>query len=145
MFRLLRGCGYRCLCVQPQLASWRQNATILQKQSLIIWLCCSSEETWLLLFCRAEAALTPSRVHMHVKTVCVHAICTHTYGCKHAGYTDEHTHTVCSYYYMKGGKEASVPRHVLWNMSDMALCLQARLVTLLNCCNFLHLDWPAVA
>lgn len=30
-------------------------------------------------------------------------------------------------------------------MSDMALCLQAWLVTLLNCCNFLPLDWPAVA
>lgn len=35
-FRLLRGRGYRCLCVQPQHTDWRQNATILRKQSLII-------------------------------------------------------------------------------------------------------------
>lgn len=53
MFRLLRGCGYRCLCVRPRCAGWRQNATILRKQSLIVWLRCSSEETWRRLFCGA--------------------------------------------------------------------------------------------
>lgn len=55
MFRLLRGCGYRCLCVQPRRAGWRQNATILQKQSLIVCLCRSSEETRVVLFCTGEA------------------------------------------------------------------------------------------
>lgn len=57
-------------CVQLQLAGSRQNATILQKQSLIVWLCCSSEETWLLLFCRAEVSFS-STVASHVLYVCI--------------------------------------------------------------------------
>lgn len=69
--------------VQPQLAGWRQNATILQKQSLIVWLCCSSEETWLLLFCRAEACF--SCICVHINTVCARTICSNTYGRRHTG------------------------------------------------------------
>lgn len=82
-FRLLRGRGYRCLCVQPQHTDWRQNATILRKQSLIIWLRCSSEKTWLPLFGKAEVRFSstwPAHVCMHMNAVCAYTVWIHTYG-----------------------------------------------------------------
>lgn len=80
-FRLLRGRGYRCLCVQPQHTDWRQNATILQKQSLIIWLRCSSEKTWLPLLAEVRfSSAWPAHVCMHMNAVCAYTVRIHTYG-----------------------------------------------------------------
>lgn len=80
-FRLLRGRGYRCLCVQPQHTDWRQNATILQKQSLIIWLRCSSEKTWLPLLAEVRfSSAWPAHVCMHMNAVCAYTVWIHTYG-----------------------------------------------------------------
>lgn len=134
MFRLLGGCAYRCLCVRAQLAGWRQNAAILQKQSLIVWMCCS-EETWLLLFCRAESCINGAVAwKVHVNSGRARTVCSDTWG--HAALT------VCSHYCIPAAAErAACPGCRTWgNMSDMATCLQAWLVTLLNCCNFLLLD-----
>lgn len=65
---------------------------------------------------QSRGSTAPSHLHMHLNSGCVQNICrirTHVYGCKHAGYADihthTHTHTVCSYYFMKDGKETSVP------------------------------------
>lgn len=100
--------------------------------------------------CSAEPSLTLTALWHHTSSVYAykHSLCTHlwshTFGHTQAK-IDRHksTHTVCSHYCTPEAAERAVcPGCRTWgNMSDMATCLQAWRVTLLNCCNFLLLDW----
>lgn len=67
MLPQLKGCGYRC-----STKGWRQNATILQQQSLIDRQWGSSEETWLLLQGRAQAGLFLHTLISQKNTACLH-------------------------------------------------------------------------
>ena len=80
-------------CVQPRLAGWRQNATALQKQSLIVWLWCSSQETWFLLFCRAAACFSSTVPPYAFKHGLNTLIWTQTHRLTYSRYTHTHTHT----------------------------------------------------
>lgn len=99
--------------------------------------------------CSAELrfALTALRLHTYSMCAYKHSLCTYSmqpHMRAHAGsdrYT--HSHTARSHYCTPEAAERTVcPGCRTWgNMSDMATCLEAWLVTLLNCCNFPLLDW----
>lgn len=89
---------------------------------------------------------------LHHPHVCVWADCLCSYSLywRILAQTDWHKHAAAQcaviivFLRRQRGQRAPVC-HTWGSMSDMAPCLQAWLVTLLNCCNLLLLHWPAVA